>query len=323
MIFLLHGADEFRIFNRVSDFNKNFIQPELKEANVVTMDMNSCSFDQIVPALFAIPFLADKRIVFVENFSRHFVESTNSQIQKIFGEWSSMEDLLKAIPSTTDLVIIEGDLSHQDGLLKLIQNVGQIEYYPALRGGQLLNWIKDEAKKLRIVIEKDAEQLLADSIGSDLRIMESEMNKLALYKGSDPITREDVSMMVHFVREQSVFEVVDSAILGDKASSLKFAKMLVSSGTSPVTLSRLIERQIRLLLLSKSLLQSGQSNGAISRRLSLFGYPLQKTINMGSRIEWNRLVELHNLVLEYDLKIRNGLLSDEKALEWLIIEMSS
>ena len=73
--------------------------------------------------------------------------------------------------------------------------------------------------------------------------------------------------------------------------------MLIASGTSPVALSRLIERQIRLMLLSKSLKESGHKEREISHRLSLFGYPLQKTIKMGRKIGWNRLLEFHDCVL--------------------------
>jgi len=323
LIFLLHGADEFRISERKKALNEVITSPELRQLNVITLDAKSCSIDEILSALLAIPFMADKRIVYLENLSGSFKEFNKSETLAKNGDWASFEELLDAIPSTTTFGIIEGDLSPKDELLKLIRNVGEVEHYPLLRGRQLIYWIADVSEKIGIVIDSDARQLLADSIGSNLRLMESEINKLALYKDQQPITRDDVSIMVPFVREQSVFDVVDSAILGDKRSSLRYAKMLIASGTSPVALSRLIERQIRLMLLSKSLKESGHKEREISHRLSLFGYPLQKTIKMGRKIGWNRLLEFHDCVLQCDLKIKDGVLSGEEALDWLIIEMSS
>ena len=78
------------------------------------------------------------------------------------------------------------------------------------------------SNKIGVVIKGDAIQLWADSMGSDLRMIQSELTKLSLYKDQEIVTREDVSMMVPFVREQNVFKVVDSAILGDKNNSLRY-----------------------------------------------------------------------------------------------------
>ena len=61
----------------------------------------------------------------------------------------------------------------------------------------------------------------------------------------------------------------------------------------------------------------------ISNRLSLHGYPLQKTIKMAANVKWDRLLEFHDFALRCDFKIKDGVLSEEEALDWLILEMSS
>ena len=322
MIVLLHGDDEYRISERINALNETIDSPELRQLNITNMDAQACSVDEVLSAIFAIPFMSDKRIVYIENLSRTFsqFDKSDNAINKVQG---SFQELLTTIPDSTTLVILERDLGPKDKLMKIIHQAGRVEYYPHLKGRQIIDWISERSKKIGLVIQADAIQLLADSMGNNLRMIESEMTKLGLYKDQEVVTRDDVSMMVPFVREQSVFKVVDSAILGNKGNSIRHAKILVASGTSPIVLFRLIERQVRLMLLAKSLNESGYKEGEISRRLSLFGYPMQKTMKMATTIKWDRLLDFHDFALACDLKIKDGVLSEEEALDWLIIEMSS
>ena len=324
MIILVHGDDEYRISERINVLNKTIDSFELRQLNIIKMDANACTVDEVLSAIFALPFMSDKRIVYIENLSRNLTKFGKSDTTVSAKNEASLQDLLTMVPPTTKLVILEKGLGSRDRLMKLVGEVeGRIEYYPFLKGRQIIDWIVDMSNKIGVVIEGDAIQLLVDSMGSDLRMIQSELTKLALYKDQEIVTREDVSMMVPFVREQNVFKVVDSAILGDKNNSLRYSKMLVTSGTSPVVLFRLIERQVRLMLLAKSFNQRGYRESEISNRLSLHGYPLQKTIKMAANVKWDRLLEFHDFALKCDFKIKDGVLSEEEALDWLILEMSS
>ena len=108
---------------------------------------------------------------------------------------------------------------------------------------------------LEVLLPK-ALALLVES-RTDLRLLDSEIQKLSMYKPLEMISTNDVEDLVAYVKEQSVFRLVDSTIDGDIAHSLKLLESLIDSGQSYIFIKRMIERQIRLVLMVKSLKNEG------------------------------------------------------------------
>jgi DNA polymerase-3 subunit delta len=118
-----------------------------------------------------------------------------------------------------------------------------------------------------------------------------------------------------------VFRVVDSVIEGRTRDALNASSMLIGLGESPSGIVRMIERQLRFLLLAKHLLSRKMPAGDIGKRINLSGYPLQKTLEMERKISQARIMSMHDNLLKSNIRVREGKLTEQESFDLLISEL--
>lgn len=316
MIVVLEGKDEYRLSERVSEFRLTVTPPEMSDINTTMLDGNIVTIEELLTSLSTVPFMADRRLVVVEGLLNRLGGS-----KKDLGEWLNFPDLLKDLPPTANLLLIEREPIPSNKLLSTILRLGQVEKFSPLRHRDLLDWINARCSKLGLEIERTAVALIADSVGSELRVIDSELNKIKTYSRGRLITREDITLMVPYVRQQNVFRVVDSVIEGRTRDALNASSMLIGLGESPSGIVRMIERQLRFLILAKHLLSRKIPTGDIGKHINLSGYPLQKTLEMERKISQARIMSMHDNLLKSNIRVREGKLTEQESFDLLISEL--
>ena len=316
MIIVLEGKDEYRLSERVSEFRLTVTPPEMSDINTTMLDGNIVTIEELLTSLSTVPFMADRRLVIVEGLLNRLGGS-----KKDLGEWLNFPDLLKDLPPTANLLLIEREPIPSNKLLSTILRLGQVEKFSPLRHRDLLDWINARCSKLGREIERTAVALIADSVGSELRLIDSELNKIKTYSRGRLITREDITLMVPYVRQQNVFRVVDSVIEGRTRDALNASSMLIGLGESPSGIVRMIERQLRFLILAKHLLSRKIPTGDIGKHINLSGYPLQKTLEMERKISQARIMSMHDNLLKSNIRVREGKLTEQESFDLLISEL--
>ena len=316
MIVVLEGKDEYRLSERVSEFRLTVTPPEMSNINTTMLDGNIVTIEELLTSLSTVPFMADRRLVIVEGLLNRLGGS-----KKDLGEWLNFPDLLKDLPPTANLLLIEREPIPSNKLLSTILRLGQVEKFSPLRHRDLLDWINTRCSKLGLDIERTAVALIADSVGSELRLIDSELNKIKTYSRGRLITREDITLMVPYVRQQNVFRVVDSVIEGRTRDALNASSMLIGLGESPSGIVRMIERQLRFLILAKHLLSRKIPTGDIGKHINLSGYPLQKTLEMERKISQARIMSMHDNLLKSNIRVREGKLTEQESFDLLISEL--
>ena len=316
MIIVLEGKDEYRLSERVSEFRLTVTPPEMSDINTTMLDGNIVTIEELLTSLSTVPFMADRRLAIVEGLLNRLGGS-----KKDLGEWLNFPDLLKDLPPTANLLLIEREPIPANKLLSTILRLGQVEKFSPLRHRDLLDWINARCSKLGLEIERTAVALIADSVGSELRVIDSELNKIKTYSRGRLITREDITLMVPYVRQQNVFRVVDSVIEGRTRDALNASSMLIGLGESPSGIVRMIERQLRFLILAKHLLSRKIPTGDIGKHINLSGYPLQKTLEMERKISQARIMSMHDNLLKSNIRVREGKLTEQESFDLLISEL--
>ncbi|MDE0744574.1 MAG: DNA polymerase III subunit delta [SAR202 cluster bacterium] len=316
MITVLEGKDEYRLSERVSEFRLTVTPPEMSDINTTRLDGNIVTIEELLTSLTTVPFMADRRLAIVEGLLNRLGGS-----KKDLGEWLNFPDLLKDLPPTANLLLIEREPIPSNKLLSTILRLGQVEKFSPLRHRDLLDWINTRCSKLGLDIERTAVALIADSVGSELRLIDSELNKIKTYSRGRLITREDITLMVPYVRQQNVFRVVDSVIEGRTRDALNASSMLIELGESPSGIVRMIERQLRFLILAKHLLSRKIPTGDIGKHINLSGYPLQKTLEMERKISQARIMSMHDNLLKSNIRVREGKLTEQESFDLLISEL--
>ena len=319
---MLHGPNEFLIHEVVVGFRSSVLPEELRDVNTLILDGSVVDMDEIVNSVFTPPFMSNSRLVLVEGLLAKFgsrAKKSSSRSTNL-GNWSDFVGRITRIPDTTILVFKEGDLTSGNALLNKLSAVADVRRFPDMGRAEVIEWIEERARNMGLEIEYSAKKLLAEYVGSELRVLNSELGKLSLYKGTDTVKRQDIINIVADVREESIFMAVDATVQGQVGRSLKLVRSLIYSGYNPAVIIRMIERQVRLLILAKHLRVSGIPRSTWPKKLSLSGYPLRKTLAQEGSFSRSELEEFHNRILAYDLRVRMGDLSEEMGLDMLLLE---
>src|SRR5574339_148344 len=97
-LYFLYGNDEFAITRKLKEFEADFGDPTSADMNTARLDARSLSEDDLNTAVNAMPFLAKRRLVLLQNPSSRY---NNPSLRKKFLEF------IEKTPDTTRLVMFE------------------------------------------------------------------------------------------------------------------------------------------------------------------------------------------------------------------------
>ncbi len=337
MIYLIYGEDSLSVEETLASLSSDGGDDSLYDVNTTTLNGATVSLAEVEAAWSTIPFLADKRTVVVRGLLARMEQGRSggsSRSRGMDGEWADIGERLAHVPDSTELIFVDAAISWNNPLLSAIRPLAQVHEFrlPSVR--DMPGWVRQRADRLGAAIEPSAISALVDAIGNDTRLIDMELQKLAIYRShgrsaefsdgrSDGmIRRQDVEAMVSYVREANIFAAVDAALEGRAGFALRLAHQLLAEGRSSTYVVTMLARQVRFLIVAKDMKSRGFQQDEIGRRLSIRGYPLTKTMQQEGRFSAERLAEIHRKLLEADLSIKTGAADEEMALDALIVGLS-
>ena len=327
LIRLYYGDDSFSIDEQVEAMVKEVSPPDLRDVNMTTFDGREVGFPEFCATCSTVPFLAEKRLVVVRGllsrFERRPGTEPGARDRQGAAEWEALGDYLPTVPETTDVVFADSRIGARNPLLSAIKPHAEVKTFPLPRGNRLSQWVRERAQTRGVEIEPRAAQSLTDMVGPELRVLDSEIQKLAAYGRDGTITHGDVQELVSNTREASIFMAVDAVIEGRPGVALGHVGKLMQAGSSAGYVLAMLARQVRLLMLAKDLRSQGVAHKEMGPRLGVSGYPLQKTLEQAGATGFERLSALHRMLVETDLLTKSTAGDDEVALDMLIAEAAA
>lgn len=326
MIYLIYGDDSLSVEESLATLRPDADAEGLGDVNTTTLDGASVSLAELEAAWSTIPFMADKRTVIVRNLLMRMERGRgrgSGRPATLEGEWAGVGERLAGVPGSTDLIFVDAAVGRGNPMLRELRPHSEACEFrlPSVR--DMPRWVRQRADKIGAAIEPSAISALVDAIGNDTRLVDMELQKLALYRSGSLIRRQDVEAMVSYVREANIFAAVDAALEGRAGIALRMAHQLLEAGRPPTYVITMLARQVRFLILAKDMKGRGVAQDEIGRRLSISGYPLTKTMQQEGRFTAERLTEIHRRLLEADLSIKTGAADEEMALDNLIVSLAA
>jgi len=323
MIYLLHGEDTFSLRERLAEMKEAVGTLDLRDVNTVTL-AGTTSFGELVANANTVPFLSDKRIVIVEGLLGKFDKKGGSADDAPdTGAWEGLGQALETLPPTTDLIFVEATVSPQNALAKAIRPYIKEQKFDVPGPRELRQWIATRAQAEGIQIEQRAVDTMANSIGGNLPIIVTELQKLGLFVNGGAITHEDVESMVPYTKEANIFATVDAMLEGRSDVAIRLVNQILQAGSSPGYVLTMMARQTRLLILAKEIKSQRVPQEEHGKRLGLRGFPLRKTLEQTERFSMDRLAEIHGALLEADYAMKTSSADEELVLDTLIADVAS
>ncbi len=295
------------------------------EMNTTQIDGSSFSFETLVAVTNAMPFLAERRLVILNN-PLGGLKSLAVREKFLY--------FLEQIPQSTALVLVihhplVSEKDKRRGIRHWLQRWAEEQDLPVferefsrLHGKEMLNWIQTKSSELGGSFTLQAAAMLADYVQEDPRIAAQEIEKLLLYVNyKRQVEPDDVQFLTPIAGEGDVFRMVDAIGIGDGSLALRMLHQLLEVD-DPLRLLGMVVRQFRLLLLTKELMGAGFHEAEIARQLKTYPFIVRKLIRQVRKFSMNELEEIYGELLDVDEAIKTGRIPAEVALDTLITSLS-
>jgi DNA polymerase-3 subunit delta len=320
---VFHGADEFTRAETLADFKRRLGPSDAVDLNTTMLNGRTLTLADLRHACEAIPFLAEKRLIIVNNLLTRLAPRKGgeaSAAQK--GFLAALADYIPHLPETTRLVFVEGKpLPAKHPILQLVEQGawGYVKRFDAPKARTLPRWIEKRACKHGGEIEPQAAAHLAAVVGDDLRLLDQEIVKLVTYVDEErAITREDVDAVVPYAQAAIVFDLVDALGQRDGRTAAQTLHRLLDAGEHPLGLLAMIVRQFRLLIQVNELKAEQATPRDIAQALNLHPFPARKLYNQATHFTAAQLETVYRHLLDTDVAIKSGEIDPEAALDLLV-----
>lgn len=316
MIYLLHGPDELSRSEALAAI-KAQIPPDLADLNLSVLDGKKLKVDTLVGACEAFPFIAEKRLVVVNDLLKH---------QKAGAERDQTRAFLEKIPATCDLVLVESDeIDKRNALFTWLKKQAEKkqvtlrEFLPR-EGAELQRWLAERARQFDTTLEPRAGAKLVEYIGPSSRALANEVQKLSSYVGrGGKISIDIVEKMVADGQEQNLFAFIDE-LSSKRPSALPSLRHLIEDGQAAQYILFMVARQVRILLNVKDAANRRLRPDDAAAQLKMQPFVARKAMDQVRNFSDAELLAFHDRVLELDHASKTGRAEVEAGLELLVAE---
>jgi len=345
MLYLFFGEDEFACEEALRELERDYwSDPTMGDLNRTLLDGRKMTLAELRHHCDAIPFLAERRLVIVEDLVTRLDgrkgsggasgEDDESDAQPTSAGSKGLLDGLLAyfasLPETTDLVLIDPGLSQRTSRGRIAKwAAGQkgravVKQFARKKVHEVQAWIVQRVQEAGGKIDRRAVAELARLIGDDLRTLANEIDKLLLFPEIDEaISIDHVRRMVTHSQEANIFQIVDSISTRQWNRAIADLRRMLHEGAHPLYVLSMIQRQYRLIAQAHALADQRLSSEDLAKRLKVSPFPAKKAQDQARRYTREQIVDTYDRLLQTDLAIKTGNLADDLALELFIVEQAT
>ncbi len=294
-LYYFYGEEDFQRDQLLNALVETLIEPAARPFNLDIYRAEDIDIPQLIAQALTFPMMAQRRLIILKNADR----LPDSATPELF-------PLIESPPETTTIIITA---AKPDGRKKLFVELRKrataIEFRPPY-DNEIPAWIQTHVKTLGGQIAPDAAHLLHMSIGSNLRELNGEIEKLFIANPSDPISREHVAQVIDNTRGVTVFELADA--LGHR--QLNKAQILIGrlceQGEHPASTIALLIRHFGILQRARWLSGHRLPRNALSSRLKVPAFFLNNYLEQARLFDERALWNAHEALLDADNRLKSS-----------------
>lgn len=330
---LIYG-DEIHLMNRGVKELLNQVT-SFQELNISTFENETITIDNIINALETIPFMSDKKIIYLKNpdfikksekkgSKEETVDNSNEEDNsKSSGISKQLAEYIAYLPNDIIFLIsFSGEINIKDKLVQVIKEKGVLVQLNELKGAELQSFSEEIFKAYDKSISKADLIYFISEVGSSLSVINNEIQKLCAYTGeNETIIRKDIDAICSKTPESNIFKMVDSISKKDASSAVQILNTLLFQKEEPIKILGMIIRQYRLLLMIKLLLKNNTPGATIQNTLKLREFAYNNLAKQSSYYTETILKDALNCCLNTDIELKYSNISPDMSLEILIVEL--
>jgi DNA polymerase-3 subunit delta len=310
-MYLLCGTEDY-LRNQYRDRLKTALLGDGDRMNMSCFEGKDISQPQIVDLAETMPFLAERRVIVIEN----------SGMFK--GGSDVLADYLKEIAPTAFFIFSEKEVDKRNRLYKVIKDKGYISEFGEQDENTLTRWIAGLVKKEGMEIDRPAIALLLYKTGTDMENICKELEKCICYcMHRGRITTQDVETICTERLSNRIFDMINYLATGKKEQALQLYYDLLALKEPPMRILFLISRQFNMLLQAKLLREKGYDKRIISEKMGVAPFVAGKYMDQAAHFKRSVLRKALEDCVQAEEDVKTGKISDVMSIELLMIQYSS
>ncbi|MDD5377480.1 MAG: DNA polymerase III subunit delta [Candidatus Gracilibacteria bacterium] len=274
------------------------------EYNISRLDRENLLKTNILSELLTPVFLGEKRLIVLEDVpfaasQKDDEETPAESASKTPDPESIILEALDQIPETTVVLFVSTEPDKRKALYKKLLTIATLKEYEKLEGNALREYIRKRLPHIDVT----ALVRLIEYTGADINRIESEIDKLSLYKQDGWITEEDIKTTVIPTIETSVFTLTDAVFVLDNSLAYRELLNILETHNIHYVFSTLMST-IRTFLYAAKLLSSGYEPGSVQSLLKIHPYAFEK---MRKNMKYSdKIGILYSEFVDLDRRIKTG-----------------
>jgi DNA polymerase-3 subunit delta len=300
MIFALIGTESLLVRRALQKLLAERLSPTAKDFNFDSFEGNEATAKKVMEIAGTLPVFAERRVILIRGAEG---------IKK--GEMEGLDSQFAKFPETTDLILTAEKADKRLGFWQKIEKNGKVREFKPLYPREVPGWIVQEGTAMGLSVSPDAAQWMGESLGNDLALLFSTLEKLRLLVGDKKkVALADVESCVSSISWKSLFDLTDAVGGRDLSKALRLFSGMLSEGESPVALLGLMARHFRIL----SKVKEGDSGGVSP-------YFLQNYQRQASQFKKEELGEKREKIFQADRGLKSSPLGMELIFERLLFDL--
>jgi DNA polymerase III subunit delta len=208
-VYLLTGNDRPKVETAVARLRRHFAAEATEIANG-----HELSGAEAAALCNAGSLFGDLRLVLVENVDRWKAADVKA-----------IDAYLASPAPATVLALVGEELKKESPLAKTCAKNGTVLAYEVAKK-KLDSWVAERLQQAGVRAEPEACAALVQLVGDDLHPLASEIEKLALWAGDEPVGEREVELLVAAVAETPTFALTDAWAARDTGRTLAAAETI-------------------------------------------------------------------------------------------------
>jgi len=337
--YVLAGDEIFLLDRCRAAVLKAFVPPDSQDFCLSDLDLTSSSIFEVLDRAQSPSLMAPFQVIFVRNVRQlytrgakkdefaaldRYFQSPNPQALLLF-----IADFIRIPPDTRRMEL--DDKNRFERLTETLgAHCGMVEL-ARVSEEDAMRWAVAKAQEAGLRLEPDAARELVDSLGADMMLVSSELEKLLLYTaGRGRITLGDVETMVLSAKQRTLYELTDAISAHDRARALALLQGLLNSSDAGEDAAighlYMLARTFRqmLVILEKNVRDSRAIWQALWQGFRMPPFAADDLIRQARRYKSRReLTRALRLVARADLELRSSPPDKRLVLERLVYELAS
>ncbi|HHX16375.1 MAG TPA: DNA polymerase III subunit delta [Mollicutes bacterium] len=312
-VYAFYGDESFLIDEEI----KKIIEKH-PNSEVIKYDLEESSLNLLLEDALSLSLFNEHKIIIGSNANFLSASDTKGKVNQ------NVEDLLKYIdnPNDTSTIIftLSTNIDKRKKIVKQLLSKSIVKECNKLTVDNAVLFAKDIFSKANFQVGYSALNKLVHKTGNNLYLLNSECNKLMIYKNEEKkIELDDVDQMVERYDIDNLFALTDAVVKKDINEALSLYQELLKRNEEPIKIIVIIANQFRLIFQVKRLKSKGLSDSEIASELAVHPYrvKLAKETNLSEK----ELLKYLTTLADLDEQIKTGKINKDVGLELFLLKL--